>query len=99
MFSFAPSPIWPPPCILQNGRHETGLRLYLSATSSESMKTIHFWKAFSISNPKNIVFICLESNMAAMLHFTKWPPLSRFSLISQRHFAGKYENYAFLESL
>ena len=38
----------------------------------ESMKTIHFWKAYSISNQKNNVFIFPESNMAAILHFTKW---------------------------
>jgi len=74
MFSFAPSPIWPPSCILQNGRHETGLRLYLSDTSSESMKTIHFWKAYSISNQKTNVSSCPEAIMAAILHFTTGPP-------------------------
>ena len=37
--------------------------------------------------------------MAAILHFIKWPPKKRFSLISQRDFYGKYENYTFLGSL
>src|SRR6218665_965760 len=40
----------------------------------ESIKTIHFWKAYGIGNQKNNVSICPESNMSAILHFTKWPP-------------------------
>ena len=71
MFSFAPVPIWPTSCILQHGRHETGFRLYLSKISLESIKTIHFLKAYSISNQQNNFFICPGFNMAAILYFTK----------------------------
>src|SRR6218665_135673 len=83
--SFAPVPIWPPSCILQHGRHETGFRLYLSKISLESIKTIHFLKASSISNQKNNALICPESNMATILHFTKWP---EFNMAAFLHFLG-----------
>ena len=65
----------------------------------ESLKTIRFWKAYSISNQTNTALICPGSNMAAILHFTTWPPWNRVSLLSQQDFFGKYENYTFLESL
>ena len=48
--------------------------MYFRRIFVESMKTIHFWKAYGIGNQKNNVSICPESNMAAILHSTKWPP-------------------------
>src|SRR6218665_4148044 len=61
---------------VQNDHHETGFRKYHSKIFLETMKTIHIWKAYNISNQKkNNVYISTESNTAAILHlFTKWPP-------------------------
>jgi len=38
----------------------------------ESMKTIHFWKPYSITIQKNNVSIFPKSYMSAILDFTKW---------------------------
>src|SRR6218665_1979668 len=43
--------------------------MYFRRIFVESMKTIHFWKAYGIGNKKNNVSICPESNMAAILHY------------------------------
>jgi len=48
--------------------------MYFRRIFVESMKIIHFWKAYGIGNQKNNVSVCPESNMAAILHSTKWPP-------------------------
>src|SRR6218665_334046 len=55
------------------------------------MKTIHFWQADNISNQKNNVFICSDSDMAAILHFVQ----------NGRHETGfcKYLSKIFLESM
>src|SRR6218665_656588 len=55
------------------------------------MKTIHFWKAYNISNQKNNVYICSDSDMAAILHFVQ----------NGRHDTGfcKYLSKIFLESM
>src|SRR6218665_1055618 len=57
----------------------------------ESMKTIHFWKAYNIRNQKNNVYICSDSDMAAILHFVQ----------NGRHETGfcKYLSKIFLESM
>src|SRR6218665_1377917 len=60
--------------------------MYFRRIFVESMKTIHFWKAYGIGNQKNNVSICPESNMAAILHSTKWPPWNRvYGNISARY--------------
>src|SRR6218665_96667 len=76
---------------VQNGRHETGFCKYLSKIFLESMKTIHIWKAYNISNQKKTMFTLAPSPIR--------PPLNRFSLISQPVNNTEYENYTFLESL
>src|SRR6218665_850745 len=57
----------------------------------ESMKTIHFLKAYNISNQKNNVYICSDSDMAAILHLVQ----------NGRHETGfcKYLGKIFLESM
>src|SRR6218665_2012821 len=57
----------------------------------ESMKTIHFWKAYNIRNQKNYVYICSDSDMAAILHFVQ----------NGRYETGfcKYLSKIFLESM
>src|SRR6218665_1121915 len=51
MFTFAPTPIWPPSCILfKMAAMKKGFCKYLSKIFLESMKTIHIWKAYNISN-------------------------------------------------
>src|SRR6218665_1138344 len=85
---------------VQNGRHETGFCKYLSKIFLESIKTIHIWKAYNISNQKKAMFtlaprpirppscICLQ--MATM---------KQVFVISQPVNNTEYENYTFLESL
>src|SRR6218665_3309888 len=55
------------------------------------MKPIHFWKAYNISNQKNNVYICSDSDMAAILHFVQ----------NGRHETGfcKYLSKIYLESM
>jgi len=45
------------------------------------MKTIHFWKAYDISNQKKQC--CHLPEVLYGRHFTKWLPWIRFSSISQ----------------
>src|SRR6218665_1967624 len=61
------------------------------------MKTIHFWKAYDISNQKK--HCCHLPEVLYGRHFTKWLPLIRFSSISQPTNNIEYENQTFLESL
>src|SRR6218665_1122348 len=65
--------------------------MYFRRNFLESMKTIHFWKAYNISNQKNNVYICSDVDMAAILHFVQ----------NGRHETGfcKYLSKIFLESM
>src|SRR6218665_808998 len=85
---------------VQNGHHETGFRKYLSKIFLESMKTIHIWKAYNISNQIKAMFTLAPSPIQ---------PPSCICLQNGHHetgfrkylkiFFGKYENYTYLEIL
>src|SRR6218665_836719 len=62
------------------------------------MKTIHFWKAYGISNQKNNVAIYFESHMAA-IYFYKMAALKQVLPISQPSNTIVYEIYTFLENV
>src|SRR6218665_1206134 len=81
---------------VQIGRHETVFCKYLSKIFFESMKTIHIWKAYNISNQKKTIFTLIPSPICSPSRILQHGRLqNRLLLISQQEFFGKYENYTF----